>query len=178
MRRNGLQRCASSFLVSVKIKTRIFLKCMLTLFKRGVLYLHEDQRRKDHDNDIQEPRIQSDIHPARNADVGWNGNDRPNGYRRRAWRNDAAARVYERRTAGDKRNWQNRIGVSQMTKKEELPENCTGEDCECCSDEYCMTHFAEPCDCDVIDRHTINNGKSVSQLGIPWMTSARRDCNE
>lgn len=36
-----------------------------------------------------------------------------------------------------------------------LQEGCTccPEDCQMCSGEYCENHFAEPCDCDVVDRH-------------------------
>lgn len=28
-----------------------------------------------------------------------------------------------------------------------------GEDCKACSGEYCYTHFNQPCDCDVSERH-------------------------
>lgn len=44
---------------------------------------------------------------------------------------------------------------ASVSGERELPENCQGEDCSKCSGEYCEQHFDKPCNCDVVERHTI-----------------------
>jgi len=68
-----------------------------------------------------------------------------------------------REFAADILNWadphnskhqQNLDGAVEIYKKHfGQPEQSCKPDCKMCSGEYCATHYAQPCDCDVIDRH-------------------------
>jgi hypothetical protein len=60
------------------------------------------------------------------------------------------------------------------------------ENCHQCSGEYCATHFNEPCECNVVERHTNSLGKrdcscdacklkaSDADLGLDWGKSSVR----
>jgi len=39
--------------------------------------------------------------------------------------------------------------------------NCPSQDCSKCTGEFCETHGANPCDCDVLDRHKIKNKENI-----------------
>ena len=42
------------------------------------------------------------------------------------------------------------------------------EDCIMCSGEYCEQHFDQPCDCDVVDRHTTIEEKELEKVIVPY----------
>jgi hypothetical protein len=56
-----------------------------------------------------------------------------------------------------------RIEAAEKGEAKSKQPECPGPDCQKCSGGYCETHFNQPCECDVVDRHRVPNKGEASK---------------